>query len=357
MEPNIILTDRTTGEVDNQCGMKRWWYKEEGGTGIVPMREEEFNEVGREIHEDFARLHRGEPFNLLVGEVATALVDVVDQILLERSYRRMGWIAAYGLYHLDREREAGEDLLIEHELILARDPLWIACQPDRVWRRFSDGRVIYRELKSCGRMSRGWVDHWPKAIQLHIGMKALEEEFPFYSGLIGQGEVMGLMKGDYKYGKLWHPYVWAYWVEPDEWIPMGQGQGRRGLTPRPVWEYNGGIIEWVKKCGPEIALAQFPFSAPIYLDDRLLEAYVAARTFREREARRFKVKAQTDLECRNRHFKPNFDQCIPVVGLQCPYLDACHNATVNANPLGSGLYKPRTPHHELELTWRDDDSE
>ena len=352
---DLILTDRTTGEVDNQCGMKRWWYKEHDGTGIVPVIEEEFFEVGREIHEDFNRLHAGESFTLLVGEIRADLEGIQDQFLLERSYRRMGWLAAYALFRLDKEKEAGETLLLEAEYSLNRDPLIIACTPDRVWRRYLDKRVIYREYKSCKSASWGWAHHWPKAIQLHVGIKALQEEFPNWN--ITQGEVMGLVKGDVKWGKLMHPYVWSYWAEPDEWIPIGFAQGRRDLTLRPVWEYNGGIIEWVKKCGAEIAASQFPFSAPIYLDERLLDAYVTSRQHREREVQFYRSQAQVDLEQRYQYFRPNFDQCIPVIGRQCPYLEACHNASVNRDPLGSGLYKPRTPHHELEMIWRGDDDQ
>jgi hypothetical protein len=342
----ILLTDRTTSETDWKCGMKRWWYKEEAGTGIVPVAEAPWFEVGRQIHDDFARLRTGVEYNLLVSEILTGLGDTHDQLVLEPAYRRMGWIIAYALYRLDREAEEGEDIAIESEIVLDRDPLWVVCTPDRLYRRYLDNRIIYRELKSCKYANYGWVNYWPRAVQLHVGLAAAREE---YDVEIAHGEVMGLVKGEERDGRLMHPYVWSWWHDKEGWVPLGQGAGKRDLTPRPVWEYDGGIVEWVKKLGPDVANAQFPFSAPIFLDDRLLKDYIQARTFREKEVRFFKDRAQVDRELRARHFEPRFSECSPMIGAPCPYLAACHNAEVNRDPLGSGLYTRRTPHHEIEI--------
>ena len=179
------------------------------------------------------------------------------------------------------------------------------------------------------------------AIQIHLGIKALEEEL---GERVEYGQVLGLNKGYDRDGRLIHPYVWAY-RKGDQW----GHEYKFGWDHAPVWEYPGGVLEWVTKLGPEVGLKQFAWSPPIFLDQRLLDRWVEQRIRRHLAIEEIKVLAQTDLTMRDSYFDQRLIHCRPSFGPPCPYLAACHNQPVNSNPLGSGLYKVRIPHHDLEL--------
>src|SRR3990167_7656298 len=99
---NPLLTDRTTIETDWECGMKRWWYKEEGGTGIVPKEEAVWFRQGRDYHNDFADLaESADPLHSAVELIASLeekIRGTTDQLAQEELTRRAGWIAANALY-------------------------------------------------------------------------------------------------------------------------------------------------------------------------------------------------------------------------------------------------------------------
>lgn len=357
----LLVTDRTTIETDWECGMKRWWYREHDGTGIVPAVEKAYFSEGREIHADLHALALAEDPLLGAVEFIEGITEKMvaaegDQLLLEPLCRRAGWVAAVALYVEPSTRRDYETVFLEHELVLERSPLWIAVTPDRVLRqRSAPNKLVEWDYKGVGGWgaTMNWMEYWPYAIQQHTILKAIEEEV---NEAPAHGRIMGLYKGQQKDGRLHHPYVWAFYdTDTGEWWPLGSG--KRGLTYRPVWEYDGGILEWVKKCGPEVAASMFPFSRPIFLNDRLLEWTTKSRTHRELTVYAVREACQKDLMARAIHFEPRFSKCRPVVGDSCPYLSACHNATINADPVGSGLYVPRTPHHDVEVLMKGADNE
>ena len=333
-----ILTDRTSEEVDELCGMKYWWYKHEQGKGIVPTQEEDYFTAGRELHKDLDLYAQGQT----VAEVVGTIPGPGDggQVGQERHARRSGLAAAFGLYIEPFLRKFGTEVCSEGEVVLDRPPLWVAVIPDRIQRR-KGGGLVYREWKSTKSLRKEWQDHWLYAIQIHLGIKAVEEEM---GERIEYGQVLGLNKGYDRDGRLIHPYVWAY-RKGAEW----SHEYKFGWDHAPVWEYPGGVVEWVERCGQEVGLKQFAWSPPIFLDQRLLDRWIDQRKRRHAQIQPILQQAQTDLSVRDSHFDQRLIHCRPAYGPACPYLAACHNASVNANPLGSGMYKVRTPHHDLEL--------
>jgi hypothetical protein len=339
----IMLTDRSAIETDWKCGMMYWWNRCEGGKGIVPLIEADALRIGTEIHNDLELFGKG----MSLDEVILSLPDIksaTSQVEAEHLARRLGWVISYGMFIEPRTREEFENVSTEGELVLDRSPLWIAVTPDRVLRRRSNGRLVYREYKSTRMNTAGWVLHWEKAVQLHLGIAAIEEEL---REEVECGQVLGLYKGYEKDGRLIHPYVWAY-RNPDH-SDQWSMEWRRGWEHAPVWEYQGGIREWVERGGEEASQKTFIWSAPIFHDPRMIENLVNRREAREREIRGIREEAQRDRELRNLYFEQRFINCSPVIGGACPYAAACFNKTINEEPLKSGLYIPRTPHHLLEM--------
>lgn len=336
----IYLTDRTTIETDWECGMKRWWYKHQDGGGIVPVKEPTYYREGRLIHADLAKIAEGHSLEQVLGDIETP--DPLDIMAVEVWSRRIGWITAWATWIWPSLRLNYEVMFAERELILEYGPLWVANTADLVVRDNRDGRVVVFDFKSVGMLTRNWVNHWPYAVQMHINTKAVEveiKEAPKFA------QVIGLVKGHEEGGKLRHPYVWAY---SDGQAGWSKGWKKDWLL-RPTVEYPGGPHAWALKLGQEEAQEQFVFSAPIIPDERLLESLLADRTQREADIAFY---FDGDHASGNRHratFEPRFSKCRPSIGSECAYLGACHNAEINADPLGSGLYVKRTPHHEVEL--------
>jgi hypothetical protein len=55
------------------------------------------------------------------------------------------------------------------------------------------------------------------------------------------------------------------------------------------------------------------------------------------------------LEVRQVHFPQIEKNCEPPFGDACPYRSACWVASINTDPIKSGLYVERVPHHEIEI--------
>ena len=356
-----LLTDRTTTETDWTCGMRRWWYKHEGDRGIVPAKEAHYFQVGRDIHQDFLGLARsGDPVEFARAATLQITADIGatdDQVLQERLCRQAGWLVAAALWIEPQTRELYDTIFLEHELVLDRSPLWFAVTPDRVLRRKRDKAIVVRDYKSVGGWgaTKQWVDYWTYATQLQTLLFAVAEEL---GEPVAFAQVMGLVKGQERAGKLRHPYVWAYSdAERHYWTTDGQEARRKALTLTPVWEYPGGIFEWVDRLGPEVAAVQFPFANPVFPRQRQLDDLIESRTFREGQVRAAVEQARTSWPIRLAFFPPNYQECLPVIGAPCPYLACCHNASVQQDPVGSGQFVPRQPHHELELTIGEENEE
>ena len=342
----ILLTDRTTIETDWECGMKRWWYKEYGGKGIVPAEEADYFLVGRWIHEDFEKIASGGGVEYVrkLEEDGRASLGAFDQIQAELLYRRLGWAYAFALYIFPSMMEEWEVVSLEREVVFDRTPLWVGNIPDLILRHRERKDILrYVEYKTAKWIKKEWVQYWPYAIQLHMGIIAAGEDL---GEKVKYGQVLGLQKGFEKSGKLYHPYVWAY-SNGEEW--QSGYSAKKGWASRPTWEYEGGMESWVRFLGEEEAQAQFVWSAPVFPDERKVKELVEQVINREREVAEGRERAVEDIGFRSRLFPSRFTKCRPAFGAPCPYLAACHNASVNEDPLGSGLYTLRTPHHELEL--------
>lgn len=366
MSKIIYLADRSGCETDDDCGYSYWLNRKAGPgrKGIVQAVESIYLAIGRESHEDLHAIAEIEDLSPLsidtrISEITESLTeeDKKDQKTMEILYRRLGWFAAFALFIEPKLREEFDTISVEDELILDRSPLWVAVTPDRVLRSKKSGKLIYQEYKSTITASNKWTSSWPFAIQLHLGMKAIEEEL---KEPIGFSRVVGLMKGDY-YGtrhNLTHPYVWAYQnSRTGEWTHEYSKSRSPEWNPAPVWDYPGGVVGWVQLLGEDIAKGQFPMSQPIFLNERMLDQWVTSRTWREAEIAAVSEECYENPLIRARYFRRETKRCRPGFGDQCQYLSACWNASVSDDPIRSGLYVERTPHHMVEVLFDKENSD
>lgn len=349
------LTNRTASETDDKCPRKFWLSQKEGGKGIVPVTEALPLLVGREIHEDLSTLATIEDLSaqnlqdLIDGILSDLPADARDhQSKLEMVYRRAGWIAAWGLFIEPTIRAHWTNVSIEKEIILDRSPLWVAVTPDRVVQnKAHPDRLKYIEYKSTITAKKQWLDSWMYQIQLHTSLAAVNEEL---KKKVGYATVVGLLKGSYSPAdnRLLHPYVWGYYnSQSGAWTHDYNKSRSSNWEPMPVWEYPGGVVEWVQKCGEEVARAQFPTSPPVTLNKRMLNEWVTRRLAREKQIRVVQDLCQTDLKARSVFFPMIQSQCRPAFGDPCPYIRPCW--TAGFDPKNDPDFEVRKPHHDLEV--------
>jgi hypothetical protein len=294
-----LVTDRSAITTDWDCRMKYYWYRHAEGHGIVPAEEPHYFIDGRNFAESLETV-RQEGFLLQpwVDEQVERLQTLPTTRDQESLLRLIGMMVAYKSYIEPKIHEQFEILDMEKELILDRSPLWIATTPDLIKRDRKTGKLVYQDDKSVTHASNQWTAHWSYAIQLHISLAAMEEEY----------------EEDIAYAR---------------------------------------ITAWVKELGQETAQELFPWSVPVFLNRRLLDRVVEERLLRLSEIRD-SLDLQKDMR---RLFPQSLNQCYPSMGSVCPYLQACHNQTVGEDPLGSGLYTVRTPHHNVEILHRQEEAQ
>jgi hypothetical protein len=351
----LYLIDRSGAELDDHCGMAFWWNRKEGGKGLVPKAEAEPLRVGAEIHRDMEDLAKmpdltDQSINTFInGILSLPGTELMVRAERESLYRRLGWFTAWALYIEPRLRERYETVAVEQDLILDRTPLWVPVKPDRLLRDKQTGKLVYFEYKSCLSANQKWLLSWHFQVQLHSSLAAISEEL---GETVSFAQVVGLLKGKKSDSdhRLLHPYVWGWYnAKTQKWGNRYEECRGAEWQPRPVWEYPGGIIAWVRGCGQDVAVSQFPFTAPVFFNERLLKSWTVRQLHRRKEVHEVEEQCRTDKEMRSVYFPVRTRQCRPAYGDACPYTRLCWNASANHNPSGDPDFEARQPHHEIEI--------
>lgn len=343
----IMLTDVTSARTDDLCGRAYWYSTLEGGRGIVPKSEVIAQRVLQETFTDLRTLTTLSEADLSADNMEVAVNEILgmlspedkrDRASMELLYRRLGWLVAFALYQEPYLRRAYETIPIAPEILLSHDSLRVKVETGRVLRYRNCKEVVYRSYIPTSFISARWRGQWQKSAQPHIEMKAVEEAI---GKKVDAMQVMGLAKGFYsRPGNmgLSHPYVLGhYHAATKEWshnYMIGKGDG---WVERPIWEYEEGLVNWVLKCGREVADAQFPLTTRITYKQEVLDAWLAHRVHRERAILGMTADCHANLHLRNVHFPQNTLSCTPLFGEPCPYDWLCWTMKPGANPFGAGF--------------------
>lgn len=358
---DLIFYDRSRVTTDWACPRRRFWNYEYARRGIAPVKRSIYLEVGDRIHTAMADL-------LLDGEVdrvATrqrsifeanlrgGMVDrKMDEIkIIEQGTILEGMIRGWDRFYRPLLLRDYRPLAVEGELFLDHDGCRMMCKPDVVAERVSDSSIWYPEWKTTGSMKREWFAQWGKAVQLHGTAKAIEAHLGRpVAGVI----VFGLYKGyESQYGRQESAFGYGYG-------PRGGLDDRglmyryvNGLSKYPIWETTDSKT-WVEGMPLDVLEKQFGETGPIFLNTHLCERWLRQTAIRERTIREgierieraFEENDQgVALEVLDSVFPQHFDECSPGWGLGCSYADVCWTPGVERDPIRSGLYTWRTPHH------------
>lgn len=364
MAPRVFpvrLIDRTRTVTDWKCPRARYWGYEYLGRGIVKKGTSLPLFMGILIHDAMAAIatltQLGKP--VPIDEIADAarldmvknLTDSLDVVIpeamefaCEQAALTEGIIRGVYKHVWPRLMEMYPKIVyVETEMeYLLSDGYVFMTKPDLIVED-REGELVYLEYKSTSSKQEKWIQSWDTAVQLHSSIKATEATTGRKPSYV---QIVGMYKGYESYGKQSSPFCYAYkkFGNPPFTQDQVQYEYKAGFRRFATWELPGGTKGWVDSMPENVLANQFPMTAPILVNDDLVDAFFRQRLAREREIAN--LPPDHNLYDLDSVFPQKFDQCVPSFGWSCEYKKLCHGRV--DEPLQEG-FELRTPHHAREL--------
>lgn len=351
LQPVLLLTTAQDAEIDETCSQKLWYMRFHKGSGLVSNDHVLHDEMLEASLNDMRTIGQMEDLS------ATAIQQVIDDVLStltpadhkdvrskELLYRRLGWFAAYALFIEPQIRKIYDLLDVPPQVTVQWDNLRILVPTGRLLRHKLSKQIEHREFVHCAVENLRWREQWEYNIRPHLTHRALNDSL---EDKVAWTRVCGLQTGftsSRPAGQLHHPYVYAqYNAQTYEWSHNFKFHDQDGGTwsERPVWEYGGGLTAWVQMCGRDVAERQFPLSPNIPLNTRLVQDWLIARNFRERNIATHKHSGQNNEALRKMHFPRRTTQCMPLYSRPCRFKNLCYSEPFMAQALEIRDFTPR----------------
>lgn len=256
---------------------------------------------------------------------------------------------------------------------------------DALGERRMTGALAYLDIKTTGRSSDQFSEEWEIKPQLALNTLGCLDR---YGKEVSELFVIGLNKGYRKKGsdeitRQESPFCYGYRrpanppLAAEEWLPSYEWIDASGQTKRagrdykkaPTFEYpNGGVEGWVKQLPESVLKKQVFLIGPLIRQTTQVE--MLARQIAGEEEKWQKVLwdlygvqqiligAGTAPEQVQSHpmFQAELDRLVPCswncrpfgAKHQCEFVDLCMRQPGWEDPIASGKYAPRLPHHEPE---------
>lgn len=357
-EPIQIHSTRISA--DSTCPRSRYWSYEADGTGYEPPDTGIELFIGTTVHDCIAAIiNNSAPIDTIADAANKQVFDALLQGLehdddsinyaheqatlvegMVRGFDKHVWPILSKLYP--------KVVAIEHECKYDKDGISFIRRPDCL-AEDTEGNLCYLEWKTSSSKNDKWIASWSTAVQLHATVRAVEQTF---GRPVQHVQVIGLYKGYNGFGgKNNSPFTHIYRSEasPPFVKEMLSYEYRKGLRKFPVWELNGGQKRNIEGMPANVLADQFPMTAPIYVNDDLIEAWIRQSALREREVIMAKSLAESpDLQqiVMDGTFPQRFDKCVPAWGRACQFRNLCFGRA-DANPLQMG-YTVRQTREEKE---------
>lgn len=350
MSARRVKTDRSRIATYQKCPRKRWLHYHAGEEGLgyervslsLPLA------AGQFFHSVAAVVLKG-------GDPALAIADAIATFRSDVAARGIE-----GVYSAEEEAYMLEALawmwvkrrlpaiLDEYDVVeTEKEYLWpigdgidVMVRCDCLLRRKADKALFLLEFKTTRAFTPLWASQWNFNSQINSNLQAMEE----IKGERVEGVIIeGLLKS---------PMLARYWVKPDGTISL---KGHRGWELHEAKEL-GAPKEWAEH--------------PIWTDmdrDSLFNTLMPKRPVTAQLQRwRRQTVAQEDhiagavLMVRGLSGEPElqqaaldagfpmYDDACMTYGHPCDFMDICYKEEVRLDPVGSGLYMVRVPHHAPE---------
>lgn len=237
---------------------------------------------------------------------------------------------------------------VEQELEMTVQGVTFMVRPDLLLRDKKTGDLWYPDFKTF----TSWNNRkWDWSLQQQLTLLAAEEAL---GTPITGAWVQGLGKGSGRKGVLYHPLVYGYRHPgtPGVTDPTFGTKRRTGFERFNTTEYpDGGLPGWIaqlQKKEPEMVAKCFPRTSPLFLKTHLMRKEILPQIARrEREIHLLRSTYGENPDAHRAQFPMIMSQCETGYG-RCQFFEACHVKPIRTDPINSGLYTPRRPHHFAE---------
>lgn len=366
MNKIIRLLDRTRTVADWKCPRARYWGYEYMGRGITKSATSLELFMGITIHDALAA----------IATAPDLSIDTIAEAAQIQMYEELIRIAGETVMpeHVEfaREQAALTEGLIRgfHKHVWPRlmdqYPTIVAVEQEMEYNLYEDdnlhlifmtkpdlivedleGNLVYLEYKSTSSKKASWINSWDTQVQLHSSILATEATIGRKPEFV---QIVGLYKGYESYGKQSSPFCYAYKKagNPPFTKDIISYDYKAGLRRSATWEMPGGVKAWVEGMPDNVLTDQFPMTAPIPVNDDLVQAFFKQRVYRETEITTAAQVGEYDSPETglDKVYPQRFDQCKPSFGWSCGFNKLCHGHV--SDPLTEG-FELRTPHHQKEL--------
>jgi hypothetical protein len=246
--------------------------------------------------------------------------------------------------------------VIEKETMYQEGGLALLATPDILLLPHGNEEFTYIEWKTTASASASWFMSWTTAPQFAANALTVEQT---YGKTIDQYMVVGLIKGSWNDGWQHSPYCWGWKFDtPDGGAAYEyefKNARKKGWYRFPVWEYPGGVAQWVEDMPIDCLTKEFPCTVPIPVDLRMVESF-KQQVFNQED---IVFHAKRNLEdpdllpvqveyVMNHTFPQHFKECNPPFGRGCWAKELCWQHAVANDPFAGGQFVWRTSHHEME---------
>jgi hypothetical protein len=242
----------------------------------------------------------------------------------------------------------------EYSMPLDGGRMLLSVRPDMVLRDKQTKQLVMGDLKTMSYFdedttSAEYRDNVQMALTTAVMEHCLKEPVPSY-------RIFGLLKGSRKhftkdkqktderrqYSSL------CYATPPDppfrkEWKTSGYWYNKA-----PVWKHLA-APEWVELFPLEELQAMFPVIGPYPRPTHMIDQCLRGLVGEENRWIEAIWKVREDAANLDRAISRSYGHCTSWYGAECPYYRLCYKLQGWEDPLSSGYYKPRRPHHEPEL--------
>lgn len=346
-------TDRSRIEKDWYCPRAGYWNYRYKGRGIVAAGGGFDRDFGTIVHDGVEGEIQGKPSIQIASDKAIALVkkhNGDEQQQQQWGAIAYGMVAGFMRSVWPKMLEESSLFRVESEmdLMLTHDLLFQA-KPDLLMRNHATGQLWNWNPKTTGWINDQWVQSWQKAPQVQL--EALASEVHLGEPIAGS-YILGLYKGRKYDGRQTSVFAWGWRAEELPGILNAQfsyeEQRRKGWSRFLTTEYPGGVGAWVANMPEEILRAQFVQTDPIFMRRDVTDRLVAQIIARENQIAEALKDGDPDQETLDTVFPQHFDKCTPAFGFNCEYANACWVPWIKNDPIASGQFTWREPHHAAE---------
>lgn len=386
-KPIIWLTDRSRIAAYRDCPRLRYLTYHFAGKGLqrttlgLPLVNGDF------VHLALARLLVGEDLDVVLAELSTKYRAAVLErglageanvhgLIAEQLCLLEGLVRAWAQVRLPLILAEYLVVDVEREFEFTIAPgIVIMIRLDAVLRRKSDGLLFIKDYKTTTAIyDADWGKKFEHDSQMLCYILAAESIF---NEPIGGMLMEGLLKGKRAVDK---GKTSAYYGQTIQQSPLCYAYRQRervtgqyvydhswskAAEKAPIWEMPGGVRAWLADWSPLDLADLFVVAPAIRPARRDLERYRRQVIYQEQQlqftvmsAEALRAKAASDQgtaadwtayeENLDHHFPQNHNQCFRYFGYPCAMERLCFTEGIEDDPIGSGFYQTRIPHHATE---------